>query len=715
MITAADGFAPHHNSRLVPTFYLDKFTKRQGHTLWTTLQESRKQPSKAGSSDRKNSHRKQHSRPSRGNDFIAKAIARNKKIVELGKKQQWKKMLIMHEQESSQFDTVNYATMMSQLGRIRYFDRRDPLFQQFMDELALKIETDGQEWSGRDMANIAHSIAKMQLRSHTAKRILSFVSTPDSSLQLLFQSGTRSVANTAWAFATLRTDAPRFFSAIEYKSDWLVEEGNPQDVANTAWAFATLGMCAPKLFSAIEQKAHWLLEEGKPQAVANTAWAFATLGMRAPKLFSAIDQKAHWLLDEGNPQDVANTAWAFATLGMRAPKLFSAIDQKAHWLLDEGNPQDVANTAWAFATLGMRAPKLFSAIDQKAHWLLEEGKPQEVANTAWAFATLGMHAPKLFSAIEQKADWLLEEGDPQAVANTAWAFATLRTDAPRFFSAIEYKSDWLVEEGNPQDVANTASAFATLGMRAPKLFSAIEQRANWLLEEGNPQNVANTAWAFAKLGIDAPKLFSAIEKQAAWLTKEGDSQAITMICFSIAILNLFKQYEHLLNQLWAHLMNSGCIDSLDVDQVCQVVQTYAMASEVRFTLQKPDISAIPAKTVRASRAQIEVSTVLAEIGFTHVQEVSPYVACNENLLPRGMLSIDIANTKEMIAIEFDGPHHFVVDISTGAISENGATKAKRRLLKQLGWKVFNINYIDWGMAKGKEEKKAFLRSLLLSS
>jgi RAP domain len=641
MITAADGFAPHHNSRLVPTFYLDKFTKRQGHTLWTTLQESRKQPSKAGSSDRKNSHRKQHSRPSRGNDFIAKAIARNKKIVELGKKQQWKKMLIMHEQESSQFDTVNYATMMSQLGRIRYFDRRDPLFQQFMDELALKIETDGQEWSGRDMANIAHSIAKMQLRSHTAKRILSFVSTPDSSLQLLFQSGTRSVANTAWAFAKLGTDAPHLFSAIEQKSDWLVEEGNPQDVANTAWACAKLGIDAPRLFSAIEQKAHWLLEEGTPQAVANTAWAFATLGMRAPQLFSAIEQKSDWLVEEGKPQEVANTAWAFAKLGIDAPRLFSAIEQKSDWLVEEGTPQAVANTAWAFATLGIDAPRLFSAIEQKAHWLLEEGDPQAVANTAWAFATLGMRAPRLFSAIEQKSDWLVEEGDPQAVANTAWAFATL--------------------------------------------------------------------------GIDAPRLFSAIEQRAAWLTEAGDCQAITMICFSIAILNLFKQYEHLLNQLWAHLMNSGCFDSLDVDQVCQVVQTHAMASEERITLQKPDISAIPAQTVTASRAQIEVSTVLAEIGFTHVQEVSPYFACNENLLPRGMLSIDIANTKEMTAIEFDGPHHFVVDISTGAISENGATKAKRRLLKQLGWKVFNINYIDWGMAKGKEEKKAFLRSLLLLS
>eukprot|EP00978_Attheya_sp_CCMP212_P000690 scaffold1386_cov55-Attheya_sp.AAC.1 len=63
------------------------------------------------------------------------AIPRNKKISELGRNRQWKEMLLIHEKEKEGFDNVNYATMMSQLGRIRFVDRQDPLFRAFLDDL----------------------------------------------------------------------------------------------------------------------------------------------------------------------------------------------------------------------------------------------------------------------------------------------------------------------------------------------------------------------------------------------------------------------------------------------------------------------------------------------------------------------------------------------------------------------------------------------------
>jgi hypothetical protein len=44
--------------------------------------------------------------------------------------------------------------------------------------------------------------------------------------------------------------------------------------------------------------------------------------------------------------------------------------------------------------------------------------------------------------------------------------------------------------------------------------------------------------------------------------------------------------------------------------------------------------------------------------------------------------------------------------------ENGATKAKRRFLQRLGWKVVNIPYFDWNKAKGKEGKGELLSRLL---
>jgi very-short-patch-repair endonuclease len=63
----------------------------------------------------------------------------------------------------------------------------------------------------------------------------------------------------------------------------------------------------------------------------------------------------------------------------------------------------------------------------------------------------------------------------------------------------------------------------------------------------------------------------------------------------------------------------------------------------------------------------------------------------------GMLAIDMACTKQKIAIEFDGPSHYLKSVGTGDVTrlENGATKAKRRFLERVGLKVINLNYQDW--------------------
>jgi hypothetical protein len=63
-----------------------------------------------------------------------------------------------------------------------------------------------------------------------------------------------------------------------------------------------------------------------------------------------------------------------------------------------------------------------------------------------------------------------------------------------------------------------------------------------------------------------------------------------------------------------------------------------------------------------------------------------------------MLAIDMACRKQMIGIEFDVPSHFLREVGAGEVLriENGATKAKRRFLERLGWKVVNIQYISIG-------------------
>jgi len=84
----------------------------------------------------------------------------------------------------------------------------------------------------------------------------------------------------------------------------------------------------------------------------------------------------------------------------------------------------------------------------------------------------------------------------------------------------------------------------------------------------------------------------------------------------------------------------------------------------------------------------------------------------------GFLSIDFANVEEKIAVEFDGPTHYIEDLSLGPghnkryLRENGSTAFKTRLLKKCGWKVVRIPYFDISNMFTVEERVKYLKAKL---
>eukprot|EP00978_Attheya_sp_CCMP212_P006812 scaffold15863_cov49-Attheya_sp.AAC.1 len=64
---------------------------------------------------------------------------------------------------------VNYATTMSQLGRIRFVDRRDPLFRAFLDDYATNSgSAKGLRWlDAQGIGNIMHTMTKMNLKNES--------------------------------------------------------------------------------------------------------------------------------------------------------------------------------------------------------------------------------------------------------------------------------------------------------------------------------------------------------------------------------------------------------------------------------------------------------------------------------------------------------------------------------------------------------------------
>ena len=74
---------------------------------------------------------------------------------------------------------------------------------------------------------------------------------------------------------------------------------------------------------------------------------------------------------------------------------------------------------------------------------------------------------------------------------------------------------------------------------------------------------------------------------------------------------------------------------------------------------------------------------------------------------RRHLSVDVALPASQVAIEVDGPHHYMYDFAMGKIdvelanpvarmvSVNGASTLKHRLLRAMGWRSVSIPFFEF--------------------
>ena len=58
-------------------------------------------------------------------------------------------------------------------------------------------------------------------------------------------------------------------------------------------------------------------------------------------------------------------------------------------------------------------------------------------------------------------------------------------------------------------------------------------------------------------------------------------------------------------------------------------------------------------------------------------------------------SLDLALPSSRIAIEVDGPFHFLQPDDRGVRKSNGPTLLKRRLLAAAGWRVISVPFYEW--------------------
>ncbi|KAJ1459401.1 hypothetical protein M885DRAFT_511337 [Pelagophyceae sp. CCMP2097] len=460
-----------------------------------------------------------------------------------------------------------------------------------------------------------------------------------------------------WAFANADIDAPDFYNAI----------GDSIRAQDDFSAQVPRGPRRPSRSPGPEDT----------QALSNLAWALSKKGALSEHAARSIARAAlmkRRLLAASNAQGLANLAWAYANAGVFDDVLFEALADVCSKRIGEFSAQALANVGWAYATAsgakGADFPSLFDAIAGEAPRKISTFNAQELANTAWAFSTAGVAAPALFQAIAAEVPKKIETFKPQALANTVWAYSTAGFAAPLLFDAVAAEALRQISTFKSQELATTLWAYSTAGVEAPVLFDAAANEASKKIKTFNPQDLANIVWAYSTAGVEAPALFEAIALEIG--AKIDD--------FSLEELSQMHQVS-------MHLR-------LGAPRHALVALLKGHEAQLRAAHLRREPS--------PSRSQRDVSAALLRIGWGHDFE---------HVTAEG-ISLDMAQPQFRLAIEFDGPKHYLIGRADGEVTRalDGRSKAKERVLGHLGWRLLRVPYFEWGVLRTPQQQEAYLRS-----
>jgi len=428
----------------------------------------------------------------------------------------------------------------------------------------------------------------------------------------------------------------------------------------------------------------------------SAAGKLATADSGVQDTLVALEQRVVLVALDMHSQNVSNTVYSFAVLGrMPGAQTRAALEVAVVREARHMKPQEVSNTSWAFATLGLKPGAEARAALEAAVVQVGPGMDeQNVANTAWSFATLGlMPGAEARAALEAAVVPVGPRMVPQAVANTAWSYATLGLrPGAQARAALEAA---LVRVGPgmvPQAVANTAWSYATLGlMPGAEARVALEDAVVRTSPSMKPQQLANTLRSFltlaATLGVELPACYPSLWRAACGL----DVGALK----DVDLRMLFH----------AHMIHTELVSG---DVLKEVTFPPWIMHEARESWMR-DIR----DDVTVSTDHKAMASIIGDLGVRYEME---------SLSDGGCFSVDVFLPDHDVAIEFDGPTHFLNTSDGGkggapgdasrTTTKTPSTELRDKFLKRRYRKVVSVPWFEWAAAKGSAEKTAYVAEKL---
>jgi hypothetical protein len=434
---------------------------------------------------------------------------------------------------------------------------------------------------------------------------------------------------------------------------------------------------------------HWL---GRPvgsigreaRNIANILHAAAKLGLDPlHEVFQQLLDEALVMCHHFEAQGAANTLWAIATLQVEELRIIDPLVKACVKTVMNMKSQELANSFWAAAKLNVECAKinsLASACIDRSHLF----NAQDAANTLWAAAKLGVSNQQVIDTLITACNTCIKEMSIQNAVNSLWAVAKLGISDQRVIDSLTTACVDRIKDMTAQGAANSFWAVATLNVSTSD--TVIDSLAHACVDRAhlfNAQDAANCLWAACVLNVNDPLITSplaaAVSKLFSSLKRVDEcQQCLQASCFGVSLS------EEALNH---------------------------------FTL----VTHTHTFPISTSASQRSVAAALSRFGLSPQLEVQIF---------NGVLTIDIvvelfsagdSERKSRIAIEFDGPTHFLrpaigsTDQQVGPL--NGKSRFRNALIERSGEFVslISVPYFEWDTVVGSNEKeeKYLLQKLIL--
>ena len=391
------------------------------------------------------------------------------------------------------------------------------------DGLALLVErtrdviaSDSSGIRGRELANIAHGVAKCGVGARDENGLVKALA--EAIGRHLAECNGQEIANIAWAFAKSGYFDPGMFANLAEMAEKQMDRFNSQEITNVFWAFATAECDNAKLFKALAKAIDGQLHGFNSQGLSNTAWALAKIGYVDATLFRTIAQTAQKNMDRFNAQDFSNLCWAFAKAGQYDAELFATLAKNAERHMGNLNAQGLSNSVWSFAKAGHLNAELFTTFGKNIERKMfanngTDFNAQDIANIAWAYGKACHLDDALFTVLARMAEKCLHDYNTQDIVNLTWSFSKLGRFDMKLLEAVKVsllKSR--LDDLDAPNIANLAWTYDKAGKLDDNLVSSLARAAVKRVNEFTATDITNVAWTFANAGKVDDELFSSMAK-----------------------------------------------------------------------------------------------------------------------------------------------------------------------------------------------------------